>query len=437
MPLPKKKITVRKKPVKKTVVTSSPAPVPTLEDHRLDLKNKLRESLAALQPPTEPAGDNITKWRQEVLQEISEAASPSAARAKTIATGPQGTPATVRPPLLPPTKKAPPAAPRPLAVRPIIKVHLPVGQPSATKPVWPVRSILPSSAGKKFKGWLVLLMPLVFVMVSYLAFYLIRLDRVLPGVARYLPWPAVYVNGQFVSWRTLNDNLSGLALFYEQDLKQNGFKQPNRALLETLAFKNVIHNTLVRQILKQNRINTAFNPRLWLQDFVKPNFASSEALLNFVQAAYGWDTATLNHYVIEPYLERTALEQFLKQDKAGLAQARARIQALRQLLLDGQLTFAEAARKQSEDELTSGNGGSLGWFTLDTLSPDLAVEFKKLKANEISQPILTNTGYHLFQLNKARDGEIQASHILIKVLDFDKWLEELQQKAIVIKLIRI
>ena len=434
MPPSKKKITVRKKPVKKPVITLSPALAPTPEDRRLDLKNKLQESLAALQPAGEPAADNINQWRQEVLREISEAASPSAVRAKTIEAATLPPPATVSP--KPQTKPVLPA-PKPLMAPPITKAPLPAQHPSAAKPVWPVTPILPPPAAKKFKGWLVLLIPLVFVTVSYPTFYIIRLDRVLPGVARYLPWPAAYVNGQFVSWRTLNDNLSSLALFYEQDLKRNGFKQPQRAKLETLAFKNVVYNTLVRQILKQNRINTTFNPRRWLQDFVNPNFASAEALLNFVQAAYGWDPATLNRYVIEPYLERTALEQFLKQDKGSLAQARARAQALRQLLLDGRLSFAEAARQLSADELTSGSGGSLGWLTLDGLAPAIAAEFKKLKPGEISQPVLTDTGYHLFQLNKIKAQEVQASHILIKVLDFDKWLNELQAKATVVRLIKI
>jgi hypothetical protein len=443
-------------------VKPSEAETAAAEERRLNLKNRLDESVVALKTevaPAEPAAqgvNNITQWRAEVLQEISEPTPQTAPKSQPKIV----TPAPVIKPPLPPVPKSPiivtplltPKAPIPAKIEspaksqvaPIVKKQLsePAKPPEPTKPPATKQVITPAAVIKPPKPkitkprpalGLMLLLPVVFLIIFYLVFYLIRLDRALPQVAAYLPWPAAYINGEFISWRTFNNNLSKLGLFYEQSLRFNGLKQPTRSELEKLALDNLVRQSLVRQILKQNDVTIAFNPHFWVQDFVKRNFESLSALQDLVKSSYNWDIAALNQFVIEPYLERFALEQFLKHDLAGQTQTKNQISALRQRLSKAELSFAEAAKIYSQDITTASSGGSLGWFKLSSLPASIAAEIKKLKPGDISQPILTDSGYHLFLLEKLRGDEVMASHILFKVIDIEPWLSALQQKSTVIK----
>ncbi len=69
----------------------------------------------------------------------------------------------------------------------------------------------------------------------------------------------------------------------------------------------------------------------------------------------------------------------------------------------GELTFAEAARKYSEDPNSADKGGDLGWFKVNEFQLEA---FRKvaatLKVGEISDPIKTRFGLHLVLLEDRR-----------------------------------
>jgi len=67
-------------------------------------------------------------------------------------------------------------------------------------------------------------------------------------------------------------------------------------------------------------------------------------------------------------------------------------------------TFAELARKYSEDEDTKSLGGDLGTLTGDQLQPDFAAEVKDLKEGEIGEPrratVGATYGFHIVWMRK-------------------------------------
>ncbi len=62
--------------------------------------------------------------------------------------------------------------------------------------------------------------------------------------------------------------------------------------------------------------------------------------------------------------------------------------------------FGKVADELSKD--TSGNGGDLGWFTKDKMVPEFADAAFKLKKGEISDPIHTQFGWHIIQVEDTR-----------------------------------
>ncbi len=79
------------------------------------------------------------------------------------------------------------------------------------------------------------------------------------------------------------------------------------------------------------------------------------------------------------------------------AQAKAKIEALRQQIVSGKAHFAELARKDSQDDSTANVGGDMGWFQPQQWGAVVAAALPTLKDNEISTPLQVPEGWLLVQ----------------------------------------
>jgi len=86
------------------------------------------------------------------------------------------------------------------------------------------------------------------------------------------------------------------------------------------------------------------------------------------------------------------------------AQARAKLAALRQQILDG-ADFAELARENSDDPVAA-QGGDLGWSNPGDYVPEFEQVLKELQPGEISQPFKTQFGWHIVQLLERREQDM-------------------------------
>lgn len=76
------------------------------------------------------------------------------------------------------------------------------------------------------------------------------------------------------------------------------------------------------------------------------------------------------------------------------------IHSYHQQIVNGQSSLAELARKHSEDPRSKSNGGDLGWFSIDRVPEDFATQVFSLSPNQLSQPFLTNLGWHVVLLHE-------------------------------------
>ncbi|MBU3183187.1 peptidylprolyl isomerase [Clostridium psychrophilum] len=71
------------------------------------------------------------------------------------------------------------------------------------------------------------------------------------------------------------------------------------------------------------------------------------------------------------------------------------------------MSFEEAAKKYSKCP-SSAQGGNLGEFTRGKMVPEFEKVAFELKVGEISEPVKTQFGYHLIQLDKKSPGKVKS-----------------------------
>lgn len=121
------------------------------------------------------------------------------------------------------------------------------------------------------------------------------------------------------------------------------------------------------------------------------------------------------------------------------AEAKRQMTTMRDRLTHGG-DFADAARRYSQDG-SAQQGGELGWVSPGELVPEFEQAMNRLRPGEISEPVVTQFGVHLIQVENRRETEVSAE----KQRDFarqevreqklraayDDWVRQLRSAAYV------
>jgi peptidyl-prolyl cis-trans isomerase SurA len=121
----------------------------------------------------------------------------------------------------------------------------------------------------------------------------------------------------------------------------------------------------------------------------------------------------------------------------GWEAARIKADLLRSQLLEG-ADFVELAKQHSQDA-TAKDGGDLGTLKRGELAPEIEAELLRLSPGQVSQPVRSPLGFHVFRL-EARD-TLEGVSIRQQIRDIlfrqqyetrlDIWLKEIKQRAII------
>lgn len=92
-----------------------------------------------------------------------------------------------------------------------------------------------------------------------------------------------------------------------------------------------------------------------------------------------------------------------------------RAMSIRDSIVKGLATFADMARKYSQDPISAAAGGDLGPIEKGKLVPSFESAGYALQPNEISRPVESPFGYHVIQLIGKTLTSLNCRHILLKV----------------------
>jgi peptidyl-prolyl cis-trans isomerase D len=113
---------------------------------------------------------------------------------------------------------------------------------------------------------------------------------------------------------------------------------------------------------------------------------------------------------------------------ADSAAVRARISALRAEIVGG-AKFEDVAKRESADSVSGAQGGSLGKSTRGRLVPEFEKVAYSLKPGELSQPVLTQFGYHLIKLDARAGDTLSLRHILLRLQPSDSSAATVDREA--------
>src|SRR5688572_20246524 len=99
--------------------------------------------------------------------------------------------------------------------------------------------------------------------------------------------------------------------------------------------------------------------------------------------------------------------------RQALDRARAKADSLLAEIRRG-ADFAQVARRESMDSASREQGGDLGWNRRGELVPEFEQMMFAVAPGQVSPVVLTQYGYHIIKVDRAKPSEVKASHILIK-----------------------
>ena len=99
---------------------------------------------------------------------------------------------------------------------------------------------------------------------------------------------------------------------------------------------------------------------------------------------------------------------------ADSAAVRARAVELRNEIVGG-VRFEEVAARESTDSASAADGGSLGRGTRGRFVEEFERAAFALRQGEVSQPVLTQFGYHLIKVDERKGDTVALRHILLRI----------------------
>ncbi len=91
------------------------------------------------------------------------------------------------------------------------------------------------------------------------------------------------------------------------------------------------------------------------------------------------------------------------------------LMSIRNDILDGKISFEDAAREYSQDPGSAEDGGDLGFMPKGTFVLEFEKAAHSLEPGELSEPVETQFGYHLIQSVEKRGELIHVRHILTTI----------------------
>ena len=250
-------------------------------------------------------------------------------------------------------------------------------------------------------------------------------------LAEFLPYPAVYINGNLVR---------ASVFFHDVDALNKYLNRLGVTITPEQVRRQAMASLVEKEVIKGIAENKGLEVTIAELDGFKTQLLSEEGVDELVRELYGWNLDEYADRVLKPL----ALAQKVEADYYDsdlLKSLQAQMDGYVAELAEDPGRFEEIASRVNDDS-TKFVDGDLGWFSLGDMVPEFEAALLDLEPGSVSQVVETRFGLHLIKLeekliNDANQTTFHARHIFKQVPPFADYLEEEIKKATVITLIRL
>lgn len=313
-----------------------------------------------------------------------------------------------------------------------------------------------SSAVKRFRKWiiigvvgLILLIIAPFAYTSGMLYKMHQHNQFTDSMVQWFPFPAVIVNGNWILYRDYQTDVVDAWAVVDRFAAdptfqaQLGGSLPSHTEIAQTELDRMVQVELMEELAKEYSITVeAADIDTAYDDFVQTQAQGDASQIeSTLQELYGWTVDQFKTKVVRELVLRQKVSDYLLTNKKEefTGEAKTKITELQTQLQTDPSLFPELAKANSQDG-SAAEGGDLGWFGKDQMvKPFEDAAFALTEANQISDIVESEYGFHLIQLIERKTDDtageqVHARHILIQ-FSMDNYLATIKEQAKVSQLI--
>lgn len=265
-------------------------------------------------------------------------------------------------------------------------------------------------------------------------------NRIADRLKSVLPYPMVIIDHKrAITFRTLSENMASVKQFYEaQDFAKIGIRidfttdegKRRLAVRQKEVLNKMLEDEAIMLIAKEDGIFVSDeNLRQGIERKLS-EYGSGDEVKKNLERLYGWTLTDFEEKIVRPSMYQEKLFERFQKEIDVATPGKERIGKAQQALRE-RGEFEEVAREYSQGR-TAADGGKLGWFSLEDLSPELREPVSRQKIGVPGDIIESELGFHIVlidEVKKESGKNLYSIHqIFTKKVTFADWLSVKMQE---------